>query len=109
MSQIVEIHVPLDPTPGLPEDAYQFPWIDEIEEFLAGLEEEGRTEVYDDGEEQEGFYIFSITGGTEPEMLKIANEVAARPGVPQGSVAFVAENEDETFGQGRRVELPFSG
>ena len=109
MSKIVEIHVPLDPRPGLPSDAYQFPWIEEIEEFLAEQEEEGKTEVCDDGGELAGFYIFSITGGTEREMLEIANKVAALPDIPKGVVAYVAENEDETFGEGRRVELPFRG
>ncbi|MEU9448849.1 hypothetical protein [Streptomyces sp. NPDC048277] len=38
---VVEIHVPLLPTPGLPEGSYPFPWIafvsdDEAEEFGLG-------------------------------------------------------------------------
>ncbi len=35
---IVEIHVPLTPTPGLGEDDYPYPWIDDIEDYLAQLD-----------------------------------------------------------------------
>ena len=35
---IVEIHVPLTPTPGLDKGEYQYPWIDDIEEHLAQLD-----------------------------------------------------------------------
>ena len=41
MAGIVEIHVPLVPTEDLAPGAYPFPRIDQIEELLVQLEEEG--------------------------------------------------------------------
>ncbi|MGW8948814.1 hypothetical protein [Streptomyces sp. NPDC055709] len=35
-TMVVEIHVPLLPTPDLPDGTYSFPWIEEAEEFGLG-------------------------------------------------------------------------
>jgi len=40
---VVEIHVPLLPTPDLPDGAYPFPWIEEVEDFLSDLEDATRS------------------------------------------------------------------
>ncbi|WP_406223325.1 hypothetical protein [Streptomyces canus] len=50
-TMVVEIHVPLLPTPDLPDGSYPFPWIEEVEEFLSNLEDQGDVEVFDEGEE----------------------------------------------------------
>ena len=107
LSQIVEIHVPLTPPPDPPSGEYPYPWIEEVDEFLAEQGDHGDIHTYDDGEEYEDYYVFSLRGGTEDEMLRLANQVADLPGVPEGVVAFVAEDESETFGRGRRVQLPY--
>ena len=59
MDIVVEIHVPLEEVPDAPEGSYLFPWIDQVEDFLA---EQEAAEVYDDGEEYDGVYVFFITG-----------------------------------------------
>jgi hypothetical protein len=51
--------------------------IDEIEEFLFELEQQGEVEVFDDGEEFGDVYVF-----------------------------FVADDEATEFGLGRRIDLP---
>jgi hypothetical protein len=66
---IIEIHVPFHPAPVVPEGEYPFPWIDVIEDFLHGLEEEGGIEVFDDGEEYGDAYVFFITGSNEGDLL----------------------------------------
>lgn len=43
---MVEIHVPLSPTPNLPYGAYPYPWIQAVEDFLADLEDQGEVEVF---------------------------------------------------------------
>ena len=106
---VVEIHVPLVPRPGLPDDAYPFPWIREIDDFLADLEERGETEVFDEGEEVGKVYIFVITGPDPQRLLEVAAQVAARPGVPRGAFAMVTDDDAEDFGLGRRVVLTTTG
>jgi hypothetical protein len=105
---VVEIHVPLLATPGLAGDEYPFPWIDDIHDFLADLDEEGDVQEYDDGEEDGDVYIFFITGGSESAVLRVAAEVVALDRVPAGAFAMVTDDEAEEFGMGRRVALPQS-
>ncbi|MFI6483752.1 hypothetical protein ACIBH1_37905 [Nonomuraea sp. NPDC050663] len=107
-NRLVEIHVPLVPREGVPKSEYQFPWIDEIEEFLAELEESDEVEVFDDGEEWGGIYIFFITGADEAALLGAASKVGKLDGVPPGIYAMVTDDEAEEFGLGRRVGLPLS-
>lgn len=105
---VVEIHVPLVAAPGLVDDEYPFPWIDDVQDFLADLDEQGDVQEYDDGEEDGDVYIFFITGTSESALLGVAAEVAALDRVPAGAFAMVTDDEAEEFGMGRRVALPLS-
>ncbi|MCX5558001.1 hypothetical protein [Streptomyces sp. NBC_00038] len=105
---VVEIHVPLHRASNLPDDACAFSWIEDVEDFLAGLEEQGEAEVFDDGEEDGDAYVFFVTGAGEKELLAVASRVAALQGVPPGAFAVVSDDEAEEFGLGRRVALPLS-
>ncbi|MFM9595075.1 hypothetical protein ACKI1J_35195 [Streptomyces scabiei] len=103
---VVEIHVPLQPSPEPADGAYPFPWIEAIEDFLSDLEDGGDVEVFDEGEEEEDVYVFFVTGAGEADLLAVASRVAALPGVPAGTVAFISTDEAEELGLGRRVALP---
>ncbi|MFJ4844473.1 MULTISPECIES: hypothetical protein [unclassified Streptomyces] len=103
---VVEIHVPLLPTPDLPDGSYPFPWIEEVEDFLSVLEDQGHMEVFDEGEEDGDVYVFFVAGAGEGDLLTVASRVAALPGVPAGTVAVVSDDKAEELGQGRRVALP---
>jgi hypothetical protein len=103
---VVEIHVPLLPTPNLPDGAYPFPWIEEIEDSLASLEDQGDVEIFDDGEEHEDAYVFLVTGAGDEQLLAVASRVATLPGIPAGTFAVISDDEAEEFGQGQRVTLP---
>ncbi|MFI2652288.1 hypothetical protein [Micromonospora fulviviridis] len=102
---LVEIHVPLVAASGLSDGDYQFPWIEDIEDFLVDLEERGEVEVYDDGEEWEDVYIFFISGADEAALLAVASRVAKLRSVPPGAFAVVTDVEADEYGQGRRVAL----
>ncbi|MFF3934484.1 hypothetical protein [Streptomyces hirsutus] len=103
MDIVVEIHVPLRKAAGTPEGADPFPWIDQVEDFLA---EQEAAEVYDDAEEYEEAYVFSIAGAAEEVLLAVASGTAGLPGIPSGVFAMVTNDEAEEIGLGRRVELP---
>ena len=103
---IVEIHVPMVSAPEVAEGDFAFPWIDDIQDLLAGLDEDGDVQDYDDGEEYGDVYIFFISGTREDKMLAVASQVATMEGVPAGAFAMVTDDEAEEFGLGRRVELP---
>lgn len=105
-TMVVEIHVPLLPTPDLPDGSYPFPWIEEVEDFLSDLEDQGDVEVFDEGEENGDVYVFFITGASQGDLLVVASRVATLPGVAAGTIAVVSTNEAEEFGLGRRVALP---
>jgi hypothetical protein len=105
---VVEIHVPLTPVAGLGRDAYPYPWIDQIEEFLAELEEDGTVEVADDGEEFGDVYVFLIAGAGEAELLATASRAVSLDDVPDGAFAMVTDDEAPEWGRGRRVDLPLS-
>ncbi len=103
---VVEIHIPLVPTAGVPEDEYQYPWIDSVAELLCERPEElAPVQAFDDGEEEGEVYIFFITGADEPELLAAATRIAGLPGVPANCFAVISNDEAEEFGQGRRVDL----
>ncbi|MEV4658098.1 hypothetical protein [Micromonospora sp. NPDC049301] len=105
---VVEIHVPLVATPGLAARAYQFPWIEDVENFLADLEDRGDVEVFDEGEELGDVYVFAIGGAKEAALLATASRVAMLDRVPRGAFAVVTDDETDEIGQGRRVELETS-
>ncbi|AYF98466.1 hypothetical protein [Protaetiibacter intestinalis] len=99
---LVEIHVPLTRR-DVPEGEYPFPWIDEVMEFLFELD--GSTgEVFDDGEEWDGEYLFFVHGAPEAELISLARQVANLPGVPAGVYATVTDTEAD-MGGGIRVDL----
>ena len=97
---LVEIHVPLVPLAG---EAH-LSWIDDVEELLSGVEDEGRGEVYDDGEEFGNEYLFFVWNAPESDLLGIAREVAQLSGVPAGVYARVTDTGAD-MGEGRRVDL----
>ncbi|MFI2351753.1 hypothetical protein ACH492_33050 [Streptomyces sp. NPDC019443] len=107
-TMVVEIHVPLSPSQNVPDGAYPYPWIEEVEDFLADLEDQGDVEVFDDGEEDADAYIFFVTGAGEEDLLAVASRVATLPGVPAGTFAVISDDDAEEFGLGRRVTLPLS-
>lgn len=102
---IVEIHVPLVAATGLAAGVYQFPWIENVEDFLTDLEDRGEIEVCDEGEECGGVYVFAISGADEAALLATASRVALLNRVPPGTFAVVTDDETDEIGQGRRVEL----
>ncbi|MEU2867018.1 hypothetical protein ACIQWL_41935 [Streptomyces mirabilis] len=103
---VVEIHVPLLPTPGLPDGSYPFPWIEEVEDFLSVLEDQGDVEVFDEGEEDGDVYVIFVTGAGEGDPLAVESRVATLPGISAGTIAVVSSDEAEDFGLGRHVTLP---
>jgi len=102
---LVEIHVPLTPAPGLAVGDYPYPWIEDTEEFLAQIEEQGIADVYEDGEEVDGAYVFFITGASEGELIAVAARVAALPTAPGGVFAMITAVDADAHGMGERVEL----
>ena len=100
---IVEVHVPLQPAHGVRPSE----WIEEVEDFMAGLDlESDGAEDYDDGEEFGEVYVFFLTGTDEAAVLRAASRVATLDRVPPGAFAMVTDDEAGEFGLGRRVELP---
>lgn len=104
---VVEIHVPLNGAGGIPpsDPGYEFGWIDDIEEFLDDESSDGSFDIYDDGEEIGGAYVFFVAGAPEEVLLSVAADVAALPSVPSGAFAVVTDEESEEVGTGRRVAL----
>lgn len=100
---VVEIHVPLTPTRGLRTGAYAYPWIDDVEEYLAELDGSAG-EAYDSGEELGEEYLFSVSGAPEAALIELARQVSRLERVPAGVYATVNDSEGD-LGQGRRVEL----
>ncbi|GIF74658.1 hypothetical protein [Asanoa siamensis] len=98
---VVEIHVPMLPAPGVSERDYPYPWINDIEDFLAEEDHE-----YDDGEQVGDVYVFFATGGTEEVLLEVAARAVALPRVPRGAFAVISHDEAPELGVGRRVNLP---
>ena len=107
MALLVEIHVPLPTTDEVEagEQEHPFVWIEEVEEFLAGLDE---LEIFDDGEEYGEVYVFFIAGADERTLLGAASRAAVLQGVPGGAFAMVTDDAAEEFGMGRRVDLPIA-
>lgn len=96
---VVEIHVPVNETgdvlPGGP--GYEHGWIDNIEEYLDDESSDGSFDIYDGGEELDGAYVFFITGAPVEDLLRVAADVAALPGVPSGAFAVIT---DDALGPG---------
>jgi|SRR5690349_19332869 len=99
-ARIVEIHVPL--VPG----ADRLLWIEQVEDFLIGLEEPGKVEVFDESEECGDDYVFFITGADEATLLAVASRMATLDGVPSGAFALITDEGADEICTGRRVSLP---
>ncbi len=93
---VVEVHVPV---PGDEQ------WVEDVEDFLADLEDAGEIEVYDDSERVGDVQVFYLTGRSAEPLLAAARRVATRTGVPQGAFAIVADDK-AAHGIGKRVALP---
>lgn len=100
---IVEVHVPLEKSPGIADDEYDFPYLETIEEYLFALDGE-HGEMYDDGESFGNEYLYFVSGASEAELLGLARQIASLPGVPTGIYATVTDS-DADMGEGRVVEL----
>jgi hypothetical protein len=97
----VEIHVPLTPLIGLPEGEDPFPWIDEVMDYIAELDERGEAALYDDGGEFGDVYVFLINAASEERLLAVAARIADLPGVPAG-----LRDGDRRRGRGVRAGAP---
>ena len=105
---VVEVHVPLTKSVELDEGDYAFPWIDEVSEFVASLDETMKYDgaiQHDDPEEWEGHYVFFLSGATEDSLIRAANDIGQLSGVPVGTFAMVTDSDAATYGEGTRVEL----
>ena len=102
---VVEIHIPLTPDRNVTEGENPFPWIEDVSELVAEVEETGDAFIVEEGDEFEGAYVIVVTGAEEPALLNIANRVANLPGVPTGVFAVVTDDEAEELGQGRREDI----
>lgn len=102
---VVEVHIPLTPDRNVTEGENPFPWIDDVSELVAEIEESGDAFVVEEGDEFEGAYVIVLTGADESALLNIANRVANLPGVPTGVFAVVTDDEAEELGQGRREDI----
>ena len=100
---IVEIHVPLTPSAGLGPGEYQYPWIEDVEEHLAGLDGSDGEE-YDSGEELGDEYLFFVWAASESKLVELARQVSRLPLVPSG-VYVTVNDSDGDMGHGRRVNL----
>ncbi|MCU1412054.1 MAG: hypothetical protein JWR04_2761 [Rhodoglobus sp.] len=105
---LVEVHIPLSLPKELEEGEEPFPWIDEVSEFLAELEDDPAAEgaaQYEDGEEFGDNYVFFLHGASEASLLAAATRIARMPGVPAGAFAMVTDTDAAEFGLGTRVDL----
>jgi len=102
---VVEIHVPLTPDRNATEGENPFPWIDDVSELVAQIEESGDAFVVEEGDEFDGSYVIVLTGAEESQLLGLANRVASLPGIPTGVFAMVTDDEAEELGQGTRIDV----
>lgn len=93
MADIVELHVPMTPTPGVPEDEYQYPWIDDLQEAVTDLVDAGVLEEDDSAEQIDDDYVFYLTGTTEDRLVAAANRLSILDSVPAGSFAITPSGE----------------
>ena len=103
---VVEIHVPMTPSPDVAGDEDPFFWIDDVEDRLAELEEDEELEVFDDGEEVDEEYVFFVTGAPRDRLLRAASDIALGVGMPTGVYAVLSTDDADEIGVGERVDLP---
>ena len=102
---VVEIHLPLTPDTSVAESEDPFPWIEDVSEAVAEIEESGDAFIVDEGDEFDGCYVVVITGADESILLSIAGRLATLPGAPTGVFAMVTDDEADELGLGRRVDI----
>lgn len=101
---IVEVHVPFERSEAADDEgAYPYPYLETIEEYLFALDGDHGV-MYDDGEQIDDEYLFFLAGASEAELIDLAREIAALPGVPAGVYATVTDS-DADMGGGRVVTL----
>ncbi|MCD0450696.1 hypothetical protein LO762_16085 [Actinocorallia sp. API 0066] len=81
---VVELHIPRPTDDPDPDE-----WAEEIESFLADLEEIGEIEVPADPETRAAVHVFYLTGPDPDMLLAACAQAAALPGVPRGAYAVV--------------------
>ena len=69
------------------------------------LEDEGSLEMWDDGEEWEAHFVFTLGDAPEADLLAAAYSIAALPGVPSGVFAIVSDSGAEEYGVGSRIDI----
>lgn len=105
-SLVVEIHVPLAPSPDAVGDEDPFFWVDDVEDRLAELEEDAELEVFEDAEETDDEYVFFVTGAPRDRLLRAASDIAQGVGMPPGAYAVLSTDDADELGVGERVDLP---
>ncbi|MEU5047553.1 hypothetical protein [Streptomyces griseorubiginosus] len=81
---IVEIEVLLLPTPDLPDDD-PFPRILEVEDFLAGLQDQGNAKASDEKRGGRAGLRLLHHRSRRRHLLTVASRVVTLPGVPAGT------------------------
>jgi len=102
---VLEVHIPLVAGKASNEDP--FAWTEDVEDFLA--ERVGPVTGLDDGEEIGDTYVFPLVGGGIGDLLFVAREIAALPGVPAGVYAVLTDSASVGSEDGRRIELGHPG
>ena len=98
MADVLEFRIPMTPTPGVPEDEYQFPWIDDLQEAVTELVDAGVLEEDDSAEQLDDDYVFYLTGASEDRLIAAANRLSILDQVPAGAYAITPSGERVDLG-----------
>jgi hypothetical protein len=102
---VVEVHLPLTADTSIAEGENPYPWIEDVTDAVAEIEESGDAFIVEEGDEFEGCYVVVITGADESTLLGLAGRLATLPGAPTGVFAMVTDDEADELGLGRRVDI----
>ncbi|WP_423919644.1 hypothetical protein ACPEEZ_12705 [Frigoribacterium sp. 2-23] len=92
---VVEVHLPIDADGGSADS------IDRIEEFLSRHADQW----FDDGEEVGDDFVWPLSNGSRAELLELAADIAALPGLPDGLFAVVTDSDDLFSDDGDAIPL----
>ena len=95
---VVEVHLPFADDGDSADLAGS---VDRIEEFLAAHADHW----FDDGEELDGEYVWPLSNGTRSELLELAADIAALPGLPDTVFAVVTDSDDLFSDDGEAIPL----